>query len=119
MSPLRVLLRQLRQAASGLTELAGSWLRPSIRVQAVAERPRRLNRRCLYVTFQAGAPAFGVMICPCGCGETLNLRFFGERHPRWSVTWDRRKRPTVLPSIWRKSGCRSHFHLTAGRVRWC
>lgn len=119
MSSLWVLLHRLRQAASGLPELADSWLRLSIRIQPVAERPRSPKRRRLYVTFQAGAPAFGVMICPCGCGETLNLRFFGERNPRWSVTWDGRKRPTVLPSIWRKSGCHSHFHLIAGRVRWC
>jgi hypothetical protein len=92
---------------------------PTIRVEFVKDRPQQPHKNRLYVTQQAGHPAFGAMACPCGCGETLNLRFFGERRPRWSVRWDRRRRPTVRPSVWRQSGCRSHFHLTAGRVDWC
>jgi len=101
---------------------AAEWAkvyRPTIRVEFVADRPQKPQKNKLYVTQQAGEPAFGSMACPCGCGETLNLRFFGERRPRWSVRWDHRLRPTVRPSVWRQLGCRSHFHLTAGRVDWC
>jgi hypothetical protein len=114
---------QISAAARGLWRAAAAeWAkvsRPTIRVELVADRPRKPLKNRLYVTQQAGEPAFGAMACPCGCGETLNLRFFGERRPRWSVRWNRRQRPTVKPSIWRQTGCRSHFHLTAGRVDWC
>jgi len=102
--------------------IAAEWAKvspPTVRVELVKDRPQRPRKSRLYVTQQAGQPAFGAMACPCGCGETLNLRFFGERRPRWSIQWDRRRRPTVRPSIWRQSGCRSHFHLTGGRVDWC
>ena len=93
--------------------------RPTIRVEFVADRPQRPQKNRLYVTKQAGEPAFGAMACPCGCGETLNLRFFGARRPRWAIYWDWWRRPTVRPSVWRQSGCGSHFHLTNGRVDWC
>ncbi|MGO9953726.1 MAG: DUF6527 family protein, partial [Dissulfurispiraceae bacterium] len=23
------------------------------------------------------------------------------------------------PSVWRKTGCRSHFFIIKGRVKWC
>ncbi|MFN4175538.1 DUF6527 family protein [Phenylobacterium sp.] len=94
-------------------------LRPDIRVHMVTERPTQLRPHRLYVTRQADGPAFGFLLCPCGCGETLHLRFFGERRPRWQVRHDARGRASVTPSVWRQAGCRSHFILTSGRVRWC
>jgi len=116
------LVRSVKGAAHRLARACGRWwgdVQPTIRVAVSEERTSRLKRRRLHVMERNGAPAFGQMLCPCGCSETLNLRFFGPRRPRWSVAWDPRGRPTVRPSIWRQSGCRSHFHLTRGRVEWC
>lgn len=117
------LRRQISAAVRGVRRaFAAQWAkasRPTIVTELVADRPRHPRKNRLYVTQQAGQPAFGAMACPCGCGETLNLRFFGARRPRWSVSWDHRRRPTVRPSVWRQSGCRSHFFLTAGRIDWC
>src|SRR3546814_18982620 len=42
------------------------------------------------------------MLCPCGCGETIHLRFMGERRPRWSLG-SLSGRATVFPSIWRQA----------------
>jgi hypothetical protein len=117
--PLNGVFRGLKNAAAHFSQTYQAWRRPRVRLEAVIERPRNPKRGRLYVTLQAGEPAFGTMLCPCGCGETLNLRFFGDRRPRWSIIWDQRKRPTVRPSIWRQAGCGSHFHLNAGRVDWC
>jgi hypothetical protein len=25
----------------------------------------------------------------------------------------------LYPSVWRKGGCRSHFIMRKGRIRWC
>jgi hypothetical protein len=38
--------------------------------------------------------------------------------PRWRVKVYADGTPTVVPSIWRIVGCRSHFFLFWGRVRW-
>src|SRR5512135_2058149 len=86
------------------------WSSP-ISVVEVPERPMRIRRKRLYVTVRGGTPGFGFMSCPCGCGETLHLRFFGDRKPKWRLARLTGK-ATVLPSIWRTTGCRSHFVLT-------
>ena len=91
----------------------------AVLIEVVHERPEHLRQRRLYVT-QAGQDAvFGVMICPCGCQETLNLRFLPDRRPRWYLEGEAGERATVRPSIWRREGCRSHFFLTDGRIIWC
>lgn len=59
------------------------------------------------------------MRCPCGCGESIELPLMLEAKPRWDVKIDHRGRPTLYPSVWRKSGCRAHFWIRNGRVVWC
>ncbi len=109
------LFRKLRMARAALVE----HLRPKVRVQFTAERPQRLRAHRLYVTSSAQGPAFGFLRCPCGCGETLHLRFFGARRPRWDLQVGDRHAATLTPSIWRQTGCRSHFVLARGKIRWC
>lgn len=58
------------------------------------------------------------MRCPCGCGRTIELLVFPEAKPRWAISVDRKRRPSLSPSVWLQKGCRSHFWLKAGRVRW-
>jgi len=59
------------------------------------------------------------MRCPCGCGRTIELLVIAEAKPRWDISIDRKRRPSLSPSVWLQKGCRSHFWLKAGRVRWC
>jgi hypothetical protein len=59
------------------------------------------------------------MRCPCGCGRTIELLVIPEAKPRWDISVDRNRRPSLSPSVWLQKGCRSHFWLKAGRVRWC
>ncbi|WP_318030080.1 DUF6527 family protein [Rhizobium ruizarguesonis] len=59
------------------------------------------------------------MRCPCGCGDTIELLVAAETKPRWDVTIDEVRRPTLHPSVWRQKGCRSHFWIRRGRVHWC
>ncbi|MGO7611084.1 DUF6527 family protein [Rhizobium ruizarguesonis] len=42
-----------------------------------------------------------------------------EALPRWDVALDEAGKPTLHPSVWRKSGCRSHFWMKRGRIHWC
>ena len=80
--------------------------------------PARLGAGILYVTTGSAGPAFGSMLCPCGCRDALQLRFLPGRHPTWSLSGDQQN-PTIKPSIWRTKNCGSHFYLTSGRVNWC
>ncbi|WP_245270056.1 DUF6527 family protein [Nitrobacter hamburgensis] len=58
------------------------------------------------------------MKCPCGCGRRIELLLLAEARPRWSLTIDSRRRPTLVPSIWLEGECRSHFWVKQGRIVW-
>jgi hypothetical protein len=59
------------------------------------------------------------MLCPCGCGETIELNLLKQVRPCWSVHEDADGLVTLHPSVWRQKGCRSHFLLQHGVIRWC
>jgi hypothetical protein len=59
------------------------------------------------------------MICPCGCGQKIELLVIPEAKPRWDLQTDAKGRPSLRPSVWLQRGCRSHFWLRNGRVEWC
>jgi uncharacterized protein DUF6527 len=94
------------------------WRRPAVVAVLVDGEPLRLRRNIMYVRESAGGPAFGYLACPCGCGTTLHLRFIGERRPRWSLSIDVEGRVTVHPSVWRGTGCGSHFFVRRGCIEW-
>lgn len=56
--------------------------------------------------------------CPCGCNETIQLNLLNEANPSWrfSTKWSV---VSIYPSIWREVGCKSHFILRKGRIKWC
>jgi hypothetical protein len=58
------------------------------------------------------------MQCPCGCGHTIELLVIDEAKPRWDYSVDTSGLPSLKPSVWRNSGCRSHFWLRKGRIQW-
>jgi len=81
--------------------------------------PKRLPRRDLVLARDAGEDWCVGMRCPCGCGDILELLVVAEAKPRWDIVIDKKGKPSLSPSIWRKTSCRSHFWLSKGRVRWC
>lgn len=57
--------------------------------------------------------------CPCGCEEVISLAMQPPHQPRWSLNVNKENRPTLLPSIWRNTGCMSHFWVRNGAIIWC
>lgn len=60
----------------------------------------------------------GVLKCPCGCGESIHLNLIEKNQPSWKTTLSNHNRVSVSPSIWKKSGCKSHFFIREGKVIW-
>ncbi|SHN32834.1 DUF6527 family protein [Mucilaginibacter sp. OK098] len=58
-----------------------------------------------------------VLKCPCGCGMTINLNLLNEASPCWTFFISRQK-ISLKPSIWKKTGCKSHFFIKNGKVKW-
>lgn len=89
------------------------------RYQHVEEFPDVMEARRLYVAGENGYFWAAAMLCPCGCGDVIELNLLKKARPCWSVTEHPDGSVSVRPSVWRRQGCRSHFFLRRGHIEWC
>jgi hypothetical protein len=64
-----------------------------------------------------GTPRWLVLRCPDGCGEDLPVNLDRRSGPAWKL-YSRPKGLTLYPSVWRDSGCESHFIIWNDNVFW-
>lgn len=55
--------------------------------------------------------------CPCGCNGNITLNLLQDTSPSWYYEITNNKL-TISPSISRLVGCKSHFFISNGKVRW-
>lgn len=124
------MMRRLAEWSAGIARCIGAvWLSAQgaiaypfqSHIQLVSVEgsfPKKLRRKRVYVLTEDGTPWQASMICPCGCGATLEMNLLPDERPRWTFAQDEKGRATLKPSVWRKVGCKSHFVLRNGVVRW-
>lgn len=76
---------------------------------ALLERPED----CVLVTREVDREL--VMKCPDGCGDTLTVNLDSRAGPAWEV-YVRRNAVSLYPSVWRETGCESHFMLINNHI---
>lgn len=64
-----------------------------------------------------GQPRWLLLSCPCGCAESISLNLDPRTGPAWRL-YRRIQRLTVYPSVWRPTGCESHFIIWDDRISW-
>lgn len=84
----------------------------------VDDVPEIINSGTIYIVGNKGFYWQGVMLCPCGCKEQLYINFIEDQYPCWTYEILKRRRITLQPSLWRKTGCKSHFFVREGRIVW-
>jgi hypothetical protein len=60
-----------------------------------------------------------VLNCPCGCREQIRVSLMRSHYPHWELNIEPDETITLHPSLWRGTGCRSHFFVRRGKVEWC
>lgn len=78
-----------------------------------------VKERTLYCVHSQNLPRWALFRCPCNCGHVITLSLQAAHNPRWRVSKGRQGHPTLNPSIWRNTGCLSHFWVDDGRIIWC
>lgn len=111
MGRLRSLYRRVRSWLAGLTSR-------QLRLRPTTDLPRRVRRGIVFLVVEDGIEEFLALRCPCGCGETICLNLLPDERPRWSLCRHKGDSFSVHPSIWRTTGCRSHFFIRSGRIVW-
>ncbi len=110
----------LRTAIRRIWATLSDWFIPRFKTLVVEElAPQRLRKRTLYIVEEDGYEEQAVMVCPCGCGSTLQMNLLSDERPCWKVTRHADGTATLHPSVWRKKDCGSHFWFRKGRVQWC
>lgn len=59
-----------------------------------------------------------VMRCPDGCGDTLTINLDPRTDKAWRF-YRKRKQISLFPSVWRDTGCGSHFIIWNHSILWC
>ncbi|MFD1874521.1 DUF6527 family protein [Hymenobacter bucti] len=74
----------------------------------------------MYLLGKPGREWLVGFLCPCNCGQFIELSLLPTTKPRWKLAVHANEDTVSLrPSVWRTVGCRSHFFLTNGLIKWC
>ena len=111
----------------GLLVRLWAWLRSRsvrrpapLRTVYVEELPDQLDPKAVYVLGEGKHRWFAAMLCPCGCGSTVQVSLMASTRPRWRLIEHVSDGTVSLePSLWREGGCESHFFLRRGFIEWC
>jgi hypothetical protein len=76
----------------------------------------RLERSGDAVLVRRDRPCWLIMLCPCGCNEIIPINLDERAGPAWEFYDDQINGLSVFPSIWRDTGCKSHFIVWYGRI---
>jgi len=67
------------------------------------------------VLVERAVPRLLIVACPCGFGDKIIVNLDPRAGPAWRAYW-REAELSLYPSVWRETGCRSHFVVWSGRV---
>ena len=112
----------IRRGVDGLQ----GWLRrrvvaPSVghlRVEYADDFPDFLRPSTVYVAGEAPHYWGVTFLCPCGCGDSIQLNLLEDASPCWSLSVHRDGSLSIEPSVWRSKGCKSHFFVQHNRIEW-
>lgn len=77
-----------------------------------------LTRPGAAVLVRRGVDRSLTMACPDGCGEVLTVNLDGRSGPAWRLYLEKDS-ISLYPSVWRHTGCKSHFIVWRSRIYWC
>lgn len=90
------------------------------RFEIVEELPEKPKVNVFYIEGNKAKKDYwyGLLICPCGCKETIMLNLMDDVKPCWKVSI-LNVSFSISPSIWRTKNCKSHFWLRDNKIIWC
>lgn len=94
-----------------------AFFSPRLKVEYSTEDPDIISNGKLFIIGDYGFQWRAIMKCPCGCGDTIYLNIDGQTSPSWKI-YGKKKIPSIWPSINRRKGCKAHFFVKNGKIKW-
>ncbi|MCK1732333.1 DUF6527 family protein [Bradyrhizobium sp. 142] len=85
-------------------------------VSSRGEADQHLSKPGDAVLVNRGGPRWLVLSCPCGCGERFPVNLDPRSGPAWRIYNAEGGKMSVFPSVWRDTGCQSHYIIWRGRI---
>jgi len=85
-------------------------------VESRADVGARLNSAGDAVLIARDRPRWLILRCPCGCGEDVPINLDSRAGKAWRYYGRSGRGATLFPSVWRDSGCESHFIIWSGHI---
>lgn len=98
-------------------KLAG-WFSPKYRYLFYEDFPDNVQDKVIYIVGEEITPWVLVFKCPCGCSQIIQLNLLKEANPRWGFQISKKDEISIRPSVWRTTGCKSHFVVRNGKIDW-
>lgn len=84
----------------------------------IEDVPDKIKSGIFYLIENQGYCWQSVMECPCGCKAPLYMNHVEDFEPNWSYKINEKNKISLYPSINRMVGCKSHFWLIDGKIKW-
>lgn len=68
------------------------------------------------VIIERGCPRWLLISCPCGCGDEFPINLDPRAGPAWRLYKNKRTGLSLFPSVWRDSGCCSHYIIWRNQI---
>jgi hypothetical protein len=88
-------------------------------VQSRGEASGLLNSPGDAVIIQRGRPRWLLISCPCGCKEEFPINLDSRAGPAWKLYNGPHTGLSLFPSVWRDSGCGSHYIIWHSQILLC
>lgn len=85
-------------------------------VQSRADAAGQMELAGDAVLIERGRPRWLLMLCPCGCKEEIPINLDARSGPAWRFYRSEKFGVTVFPSVWRDTGCGSHFIIWRNKI---
>ena len=91
---------------------------PRFRLEYVEDVPSLISDKSIFIVQDGNEPELLAFKCPCGCDANIILNLLKDASPRWRFEINGDDIINIYPSVWRKFGCKSHFFVTKGDIKW-
>ena len=90
----------------------------SLKTRVFADLPDALDSQVIYLVGEDGYYLQAALLCPCRCGSRVILNLVPPSRPLWRIRCHGDGSVTASPSVWRNTGCYSHFWIRRGKILW-
>jgi len=94
------------------------WLQPEYKFVYVEEMTENVKSKTIYIVGDTMQPWLLAFRCPCGCQNVIQLNLLKDATPCWKFRITKKKKITIFPSVWRTTGCKSHFCIRKSKIDW-